>query len=255
MTNSAKQLQAFALKGNIQPGDPAPWWKQGRTSSPSTAPAAGTSVLGFYGNAGDAIGEAALAALHDNRRFVDDAKASFFGIGMDPHDQSERHVEQRFPAVQFIWDFDGDVHRAYGIAHRTWIVLDPMLRVIDVLLFGTDGADIPQLLALLERLPPPSHHPGAEMPIPVLLLPNVFEPEFCRYLIDCYDANGGRESGFMQEVGGKAVEAYDPAWKRRRDFIITDAALVELIKARMGRRVGVMLTKPIVSPSHGWSGI
>jgi predicted 2-oxoglutarate/Fe(II)-dependent dioxygenase YbiX len=243
MTDSAQRLQAFALKGHIQPGDPAPWWKQGRHRFVFDRVGGRYIVLSFCGNAGDAIGLAALRALHDNRRFVADAKASFFAVCRDPRDQSERNVEQSFPTVQFVWDFDGEMHRAYGVAHRVWIVLDPMLRVIEVLPFSADGAEIPQLLGLLERLPPPSQYPGTEAPIPVLLLPNVFEPEFCRYLIDCYTANGGRESGFMQEVGGKAVEAYDAEWKRRRDFIITDAALIELIKARMGRRVGVMLQK------------
>jgi len=243
MTDSAQQLQAFVLKGHIQPGDPAPWWRQGRHKFVFDRAGGRYIVLSFYGNAGDAIGQAALRALQDNHRFVDDAKASFFGICMDPRDNSERNVEQSFPAVQFVWDFDAEMHRAYGVAHRIWIVLDPMLRVVEALPFSADGAEFPQLLELLERLPPPSQYPDVEAPIPVLLLPNVFEPEFCRYLIDCYVANGGRESGFMQEAGGKAVESYDPEWKRRRDFIISDAALIELIKARMGRRVGVMLQK------------
>jgi hypothetical protein len=162
---------------------------------------------------------------------------------MEPRDQAERRVEQSFPAVQFVWDFASEMHRAYGVAHRTWIVLDPMLRVVEVLPFSADGAEIPQLLALLGRLPPPLQYSGVEAPVPVLLLPNVFEPDFCRYLIDCYAANGGRESGFMQERGGKAVESYDAEWKRRRDFMITDAALIDLIKVRMGRRIGVMLQK------------
>lgn len=243
MTNSTQQLQAFALKGHIQPGDPAPWWKQGRHKFVFDRAGGRYIVLSFYGNAGDAIGQAALQALQENRRFVDEANASFFAICMDPRDKLERDVEQRFPAVQFVWDSDAEMHRAYGVAHRIWIVLDPMLRVIEALPFSADGAEIPQLLALLGRLPPPAQYPCIEPPIPVLLLPNVFEPEFCRYLIGCYEANGGRESGFMQEVGGKAVESYDAEWKRRRDFIITDAALIELIKARMGRRVGVMLQK------------
>ncbi|HEX3993100.1 MAG TPA: 2OG-Fe(II) oxygenase [Acetobacteraceae bacterium] len=243
MTDSASQLRTFALKGHIQPGDPAPWWKQGRHKFVFDRAGGRYIVLSFYGNAGDATGQTALRALHENRHFVDDGKASFFGICMDPRDKSERNVEHNFSAVQFVWDFDAETHRAYGVAHRIWIVLDPMLRVVEVLPFSADGAEIPHLLTLLERLPPPSQYAGDEAPVPVLLLPNVFEPAFCRYLIDRYEANGGRESGFMREVGGKAVESYDPEWKRRRDYIITDPALIELIKARMGRRVGVMLQK------------
>lgn len=243
MSDVAHKLQAFALKGHIQPGDPAPWWRQGRHRFIFDRAGGRYIVLSFYGNAGDAVGEAALRALQQNHHFVDSAKASFFGICRDPTDRTGRDVERGFPAVQFVWDLEAEMHRAYGLAHRTWIVLDPMLRVLEVLPFSPDGAEIPQLLALLERLPPPLQYPDVATPIPVLLLPGVFEPEFCRYLIDCYLANGGRESGFMHEVGGKAVESYDPEWKRRRDFIIADPALVELITARMGRRVGVMLQK------------
>jgi predicted 2-oxoglutarate/Fe(II)-dependent dioxygenase YbiX len=243
MTDTAQQHQAFALKGHIQPGDTAPWWNQGRHKFVFDRVAGRYIVMGFYGTARDAIGQAALRALHDHRRFVDDDKASFFCVCMDPRDKTELNVDKNFPSLQFVWDLDGAVHRAYGIAHRIWIVLDPMLRVLEVLPFSADGADISQLLTLLERLPPPSRYLGFEAPVPVLVLPNVFEAEFCRHLINCYEANGGRDSGFMQEMGGKAVELYDPEWKRRRDFTISDEALIDLIKARMARRLGVMLRK------------
>jgi predicted 2-oxoglutarate/Fe(II)-dependent dioxygenase YbiX len=243
MSDLAPQLPPFALGGHIQPGDPAPWWQQGRHRFIFDRAGGRYIVLSFCGSASDAIGDAALRTMHDNRRFADDAKASFFAICQAPADDAARNVERKFPAVQFVWDVDAEMHRAYGVAHRTWIVLDPMLRVVEVLPFSADGTEIQHLLALLERLPPPSQYPDVATPIPVLLLPGVFEPAFCRHLIDCYLTNGGRESGFMQEVGGKAVESYDAEWKRRRDFIITDAALIELIKARMGRRVGVMLQK------------
>ncbi len=197
----------------------------------------------FHGTAGDAVGQAALRALDDNRRLIDDGTASFFCICADPRDKTELDVETRYPALHFLWDLDATVHRAYGIASRAWIVLDPMLRVLDVISFGADGAGIPRLLTLLSELPPPSRYLGVEASAPVLLLPNVFEPEFCRHLIDRYEADGGRETGFMQEIGGKAVETYDPEWKRRKDYLVTDAALVELIKARVARRVGAMLQR------------
>jgi predicted 2-oxoglutarate/Fe(II)-dependent dioxygenase YbiX len=243
MADSAEPHQAFVLKGHIQRGDPAPWWRQGRHRF-AFDPAGGRYiVLCFYGTARDAMGQAALRALDGNRRFVEDGTASFFGVSADPADKTALQVDAQYPALQFLWDLDATVHRAYGIASRAWIVLDPMLRVLDVIPFGADGADIRQLLALLESLPPPSRYLGDETTAPVLLLPDVFEPEFCRHLIGCYEAAGGRESGFMQEIGGKAVESYDPAWKRRRDCLITDAALIELITARVARRIGLMLQR------------
>jgi predicted 2-oxoglutarate/Fe(II)-dependent dioxygenase YbiX len=242
MTDTAQQ-QDFVLKGHIQPGDAAPWWNQGRHKFVFDQAAGRYIVMSFYGTARDAIGQAALRALHDNRRFIDEDKAGFFCLCMDPRDKAELNVDENFRSLQFIWDLDGTVHRVYGIASRMWIVLDPMLRVLAVIPFSADGADIPQLVGLLERLAPPCRYLGFESPVPVTMLSDVFEPEFCRHLIGCYEANGGRDSGFMQEVRGKAVEHYDKEWKRRRDYIVTDDALIQLIKARMARRVGVMLQK------------
>ena len=43
----------------------------------------------------------------------------------------------------------------------------------------------------LNRLPPPSRFAGFEVPAPVLVLPNVFEPEFCAQLIALYEQHGG----------------------------------------------------------------
>jgi predicted 2-oxoglutarate/Fe(II)-dependent dioxygenase YbiX len=243
MTDDAQQHLAFTLKGHIQPGDAAPWWNQGRHRFIFDQAPGRYIVMSFYGSARDTIGQAALRALHDRRRVVGDDTAGFFCVCKDPRDKTELNVDKNFPLLQFVWDVDAAVHRAYGIVSRMWIVLDPMLRVLEVIPFRTDGADIPKLLTLLERLPPPSRYLGFEAPVPVAILPNVFEPEFCRHLINCYEANGGRESGFMQEVGGKAVESYDSEWKRRRDYIIADEALINLIKARMARRVGVMLQR------------
>jgi predicted 2-oxoglutarate/Fe(II)-dependent dioxygenase YbiX len=243
MTDTAQQHRAFALQGHIQSGDTAPWWNQGRHKFIFDRAAGRYIVLSFYGSARDGIGLTALRALHDTRRFVDDGTASFFCVCTDLRDTSELNVEQQFPSLQFVWDADAAMHRAYGIASRMWIVLDPTLRVLETIPFRADGADIPRLLTLLERLPPPSRYLGFEAPAPVVMLPNVFEPEFCRHLISCHKADGGKDSGFMQEVDGKAVEVHDPEWKRRRDCLIADEALIDHIKARMARRVGAMLQR------------
>ena len=243
MTDTAQTYAAFALAGHIQTGDAAPWWKQGRHRFVFDEVGGQYIVLSFYGSGLDAIGSAALRTLNDNRHFIDAGKASFFCVCKEPRDKTELGLDETYPALRFMWDVEGVVHAAYGVAARIWIVLDPMLRVIEAIPFRPDGSDRAQVMDLLERLPPPSLYVGFEAPVPVVVLPHVFEPAFCRHLIDCFEAHGGRESGFMQEVGGKAVETYDAGWKRRRDFHVSDEALIELIKARLGRRVGVMLQK------------
>jgi peroxiredoxin len=243
-SDTAHQLQAFRLTANIQRGDPAPWWNQGRYKFAFDPVGGRYIVLSFYGSAREAIGYSALRALLEHRRFIDENKASFFCVSADPKDKTELNIDRSFPTLQFIWDIDATVSRAYGIGSgRVWIVLDPMLRVLEVIPFRDKGTDVKQLLNLLETLPPPSRYLGFEIPPPVLILPNVFEPEFCRHLINCYETHGGRESGFMQEVAEKAIEMHDPGWKRRKDYTVTDETLIELIKVRIMRRVGMMMQK------------
>jgi len=242
--DTREQHRAFELKGHIQRGDMAPWWNQGLYKFIFDPCAGRYIVLGFCGSVDDAIGQNALHALHKLRRFVADEKACFFCVSKGgPEYKTERDVRATFSSVQFVWDADATMSRAYGIGSgRIWIVLNPMLRVIEVIPFRTDGADVLELSTLIENLPP-SKSFDFEMPPPVLILPDVFEPEFCRHLIGSYERHGGRESGFMAEVAGKAVEHYDPAWKRRKDYIITDETLIDQIKARMSRRVGPMLQR------------
>jgi predicted 2-oxoglutarate/Fe(II)-dependent dioxygenase YbiX len=86
-------------------------------------------------------------------------------------------------------------------------------------------------------LPPPERFAGIEVQAPVLILPNVFEPEFCRQLIALYDAEGGEESGFMREVGGKTVQAYDHGRKRRKDIVISDPAVIQETQRRVRQRI------------------
>jgi predicted 2-oxoglutarate/Fe(II)-dependent dioxygenase YbiX len=243
MTETAAVHDAFVLKGHIQAGDAAPWWKQGRHRFIFDEVGGQYIVISFYGTGRDAIGNAALRALQDSRRFIDEGKASFFCVCKDPRDKTELALDEKFPALRFVWDVDGTMHNAYGIGARIWVVLDPMLRVVEAIPFRLDGSDIPQLSKLLEALPPPSRYLSFEAPAPIVILPNVFEPAFCRHLIDCFEKHGGRESGFMQEVAGMAVESFDDGWKRRRDFLVDDEALIELIKARLARRMGTMLQK------------
>lgn len=240
--STTEQQQTFALKSHIQRGDAAPWWNQGIHKFIFDPFAGRYIVMGFCGTTGEDACQRALHALHDLRHFVEAEKAYLFGVLSDQQDRAERTLAPTFSSIQFVWDAEGSMNRAYGVgSQRVWIVLSPMLRVIEVIPFHADGADLQQLATLLETLPPPSRHLGFEITAPVLILSDVFEPAFCRHLIELYRSHGGRESGFMQEVGGKAVELHDPAWKRRRDYIVEDTTLVEQIKARMARRVGHML--------------
>jgi predicted 2-oxoglutarate/Fe(II)-dependent dioxygenase YbiX len=118
-------------------------------------------------------------------------------------------------------------------------VLDPMLRVVEVA--PLDEYD--RVLERLDRAAAPSQAFGDSPPAPILMLADVLEPELCRHLVDCFERDGGKESGFMQDVGGRSVEHFDNGWKRRRDFPLTDPRLIAAIRARIGRRVGPEIRK------------
>lgn len=242
MSQADQQMGDFGLPSHMQPGDVAPWWKQGRYKFVFDRAAGRYIVLSFFGSARDAMGQAALDTVREwcHKRCADDI--AFYCVSADPFGAKAARADQVCDGLDFIWDTDRAVHQAYGVGSRMWIILDPMLRVIKIIPFTGDGAHIPSLGELLDALSP-SLHPGVEGAVPILVLPNVFEPAFCEHLIGRYEAHGGRESGFMEEVGGKTTELHDPDWKSRSDFLVTDASLIELINERMARRVGVMVQR------------
>ncbi|HEX2727762.1 MAG TPA: redoxin domain-containing protein, partial [Beijerinckiaceae bacterium] len=242
MNTVAGTQPAFA---NLTPGDPAPWFRQRSGSNPRYVfdTAAGRYiVLCFYGSAGDARGRTTIREVMARRAFFDDVRACFFGVSLDPQDEAENRVADSTPGVRFFWDFDATVSSLYGAVPKTtepgkpvrgrrfWVVVDPMLRVLKVLPFADNGRDVADLFAFLESLPPPERFAGFEIQAPILILPNVFEPDFCRQLIDLYEKHGGEESGFVRQIGDKTLMIADPDFKRRKDFTITDPALIKSLQ-------------------------
>jgi predicted 2-oxoglutarate/Fe(II)-dependent dioxygenase YbiX/peroxiredoxin len=234
-------------------GDPVPWFHQRSPGNPNYAfdTAAGRYiVLCFFGSGGHPLGRAALEAVVQNRHHFDDRNACFFGVSLDPTDEAKGRVRDSRPGLRFFWDFDGKISRRYGAIPRDaegdkvgaqvrqlWLVLDPTLRVLAVFPFAPDGSERAALFDFIGKLPPAARFAGVELQAPVLLLPNVFEPDFCRHLIGLYEQHGGAESGFMREVDGKTVAVHDHGHKRRRDYLIEDDALIKQTQARMLRRV------------------
>lgn len=237
----------------ILPGDPAPPFFQRTPSNPRYAfdTAAGRYlVLCFLGSARDGQVQAALRAVHGRQDLFDDDHAAFFAVSNDPGDEAEARLDNRLPGFRVFWDFDLTIAKAYGAASkdadpaagpvsvtRHWMVIDPTMRVIATIPFRPDAGDVAEFLALVESLPPPARFAGMELQAPVLYLPRVFEPELCRHLIGLYETHGGTESGFMREVGGRTVGVTDPGHKRRKDYDITDKALISALQARFLRRV------------------
>jgi hypothetical protein len=156
-----------------------------------------TIALAFLGSASDPGTDAALQMLSAHRRLVEGGKAAFFAVVSDPDSTARDALETRFPAVRFLWDGES-LASAFGAA-RAWVVLDPMLRVVDVA--PLDEHD--RVMGRLDQGAAPSQAFSDCPPAPILTLADVLEPELCHHLVDCFERGGGRESGFMQDVEGR----------------------------------------------------
>ncbi len=231
-------------------GDPAPWFAARSTVNPDfhiDTVAGRYLVLCFFGSAGDPASRRLLDRIEQEEQRFDVANLAFCGVSADPDDEGQGRVQQRVPGVVWFWDFDRAVSRLYGVAAgdggyrpRTF-VLSPSLRVIgSIANTGDPDAHAKALFGFLDSLPPAASLGSFA---PVLVLPWVFEPEFCRQLIGLYDQAGARESGFMRDVGGKTVEVQDHGHKRRRDYDLTDPAVIRAAQARLQRRLAPEIKK------------
>jgi hypothetical protein len=173
----------LALKPGAQPGDSAFLLNTGRHRL-AFDPFPGRAIaLAFLGSVADPTAEAALTAISAHRRLVDDGAAAFFAVVAASGAGPEIALQARFPSIVFLWDGD-EMARAFDVS-RSWVILDPMLRVVDVA--PLDEAD--RVLARLSgSLPPNAPRP----PAPILTLAHVFEPELCAHLVDCFECGGAR---------------------------------------------------------------
>jgi predicted 2-oxoglutarate/Fe(II)-dependent dioxygenase YbiX len=221
----------FALKPGAQPGDSAFLLNSGRHQLAFDRFPGRAIALAFLGSANDPATEAALTALEANRDMVDDGEAALFAVMRESGSGPEIALEARFPPIVFLWDGD-EMARAFG-ADQCWVVLDPMLRVVDIA--PLNQAD--RAFGILRRLARPAPVSAPCLPAPILALADVFEPELCTHLITRFEQDGGKDTGFMQDQGGRSVENFDGTWKRRRDFHLTDRHLIANLRARIGRRI------------------
>ncbi|NPD17093.1 redoxin domain-containing protein [Xinfangfangia sp. D13-10-4-6] len=236
----------------ITAGEPAPYFTQRAYGTPSYTidTAAGRYlVLCFFGSAASPHSAPRLQAVRARPDLFNDSFAAFFGISADPADEQGGRLQNQLPGYRFIWDSDLTASRLYGAAPREtdippgshlrplWAVIDPSMRMIDLIPFEADGGDIARVIRLLESQPAPARFAGIELQAPILYLPRVFEPALCQTLIGLYEAEGGEFSGTMRQIGGKTVGVNDLRFKSRRDCTVTDPELIRQIQTAISRRV------------------
>ncbi|QEH79424.1 redoxin domain-containing protein [Sphingomonas sp. C8-2] len=226
------------MDGFLMPGDSVPWFAASTLDKPRfqfDSIAGRHVVLLFVGSAATAQAEAALAALVAQRDLFDDNRACFFGVTDDPEDAVRGRIAHMMPGIRWFLDHDRSIARrcraidAAGQTRPHWLLCDPMLRVVGRAGIGAGTRLLDALRTLLAR-------PEPDLPAPVLVAPNIFEPDFCRRLIDLYERHGGQPSGFMRDIDGRTVGVMDSSVKRRSDYHIDDDELLrEQVRARLVR--------------------
>ena len=214
------------IDARFVPGEPAPWFHaKALNGNPRFAfhTAAGRPIMMlFHGSGALPASAAALATVAAHRDLFDDVQASLFGVSIDPSDVSEGRIAQQLPGIRWFIDDDRAISKAYHAlvddggkaGYRPhWLLLDRMLRVVGGFPIDHGEAAMAALRNLIAS-------PDEPVSAPVLIVPRIFEPDFCRALIDAYDRDGGQESGFMRDVDGVTVEQFDHDHKRRSDFLV-----------------------------------
>ncbi len=154
----------FALKPGAQRGDSAFLLNRGRHRLAFDSFPGRTIALAFLGSADDPGTDAALQTFAAHRRLAEDGKAAFFAVASEPDPAARSALETRFPSVRFLWDGES-LATAFGVA-RAWVVLDPMLRVVEVA--PLDERE--RVMGRLDRAAAPSQAFGDFPPAPILLL-------------------------------------------------------------------------------------
>lgn len=227
-----------AFTAPFTPGDPAPWFSAAAPGSQNfhfSTTVGRYAVLGFLPSPGPAR-EAAFTALKANRAHFDDGHLAAFLVVRD--EASIARAKNKPNGLRWFFDAEGAISRLYGALgetgaeHPYWLLLDPSHRVLGA--FGIE--DAARLFDEIGRLAPVNNYAGMELNAPVLIVPRVFEPKLCRRLIGLYDAQGGKPSGVMRDIGGRTVGVLDD-FKRRSDLILEDPDLRRELLGLISRRL------------------
>lgn len=237
---------------NLSAGDPAPWFKQRSMKNPKFVfDSAGGRyiVLLFFRSTRDPWARQRFDAVVKHNARFNDRHLCFFGVTNDPTDEDEGRLRERNPGIRYFFDFDGSVAKLYGAlddeaddplngAFRPrWVFLTPRLQIAKIVPFAEDGSDCDELGEFIADLEPLDSPAGIRMHAPVVMIPRVFEPEFCAELISLYETHGGQESSFMRDVGGKTTYVQDAKHKRRADYVIKEKEIIAATREKFLRRV------------------
>jgi predicted 2-oxoglutarate/Fe(II)-dependent dioxygenase YbiX len=230
---------------SILPGIPAPLFVAPSPVNPGFAfgSLGGRYLLLIFLPSPSAARDAAMGEIlaRAGRLLRDDRLLAFAVVDDEP---TFAAASQTSDCLRWFYDPDGELRRLYGAVDEagglrpTVIAIDPMLRILDC-------APIERLGEVFERvaaLGAPADHAGVEVHAPILIVPRILDPAFCRALIDCYAHEGGDPSGVMHVHDGRMVGVLD-SMKSRRDAIIPEGPLQDSLRAAIARRLAPEIEK------------
>jgi predicted 2-oxoglutarate/Fe(II)-dependent dioxygenase YbiX/peroxiredoxin len=197
-----------------------------------------------YGSATHPAAQDALGKLAEAGHLFHADQRVLAAISNDARDRDEPVFEALSRNCLMIWDADRQVVRTWGLLTENgqglracWMLVDPGFRVMAV--WPLDQGS--EAIAAFESLGAPNDHAEVPLHAPVLIVPRVFEPQFCARLMAYYDETGGQESGVTRERDGKTIVELAPQSKRRKDCMIED----EELRAAAMRRIYYRLAPEI----------
>lgn len=242
------QITMPLLPAGPAPGDPLPRLVGRVSSQPRFVidTAAGrTVILACYGSTRDALGQAVLTLLALWRDRFSDRELPCFGISIDPADEAAG-LEDQLPGLRHVHDHDGEISRACRVwrgrgsqptldgYQRVWLVIGPDWRIRAVVPMTLPDAGAAALEQAVTHARARDDH---WLQPPVMVIPDVLEPEACAALMAHYIEQGGEVTGYMRDINGTTVSVKDDRHKRRSDCHVSDEALRKALQARILRRV------------------
>ena len=137
-------------------------------------------------------------------------------------------------------DTQGEIKTTYRLvdSNRDVIfLLDCNLRVLTSTPLGDVQPDVKKLISIFTELRPHVSPQEVKIQAPVLLVPNVLDPELCITLINVWETKGNIETGVELSQEHRRQEVIQTDSKSRRDHIITDKKLLRLLSSSIGRRL------------------
>lgn len=193
----------------------------------------------FYSKAGGAPAVLIFSPVADER--LADLPGALDGRDVDvlAVTTSEPARNSRLPYPVFV-DAKGVVRSAYRIgdsAASVVFVLDPNLRVLASIVLDDPRNAARKVRNVLDSSRVEAEPRVVDAQAPVLLVPNVLDPEICNFLMRVWENKGSVETGVEQSLGTARGARIDAGQKSRRDHTVEDDKLVRLLSSTIGRRV------------------